>query len=261
MKLKKILVFLSIALILQGCSLFRTPTEEELRVNNIESLLRTACVSSSSSEIGFKLTANGAYELEVKTQTGNANVTIDASVLDRDNQGALNYVNEELRAAQDNQIRSCIKEQMPRILEELRTPEQKSAKCYREKSDAYVKSREFRTNEQTARASGPGWRGGRNTDDARLCYNGIQGYDNIEVSFKRTSCLGGRCRVDPIQTRIENGTAKACVKIKAWSQSHSGGGGGRVAGYLYGNVSRTLTKEIKSSIQAECDSRHNVTSA
>lgn len=260
MEIKRITFMLLLIFMIQGCTIFQPLSPEEQRVKNIESLLRAACVSSSNSEIGFKLKANGEYELKVQTQSGNADVSIDAAVLNRDNQGALNYINEELRASQDDSIRDCIKDQLPQILEELRTPAQKTARCYREKSDEFIAKIEFKTNEQSARAQAPGWRGGRNSDDATLCYSGVPGYDQIEVNFERTSCLGGRCNIDQIQTRVEAGTAKACVHMRAWSESNSGGGGGRVAGYLYGKVGRTLTDENKIAIRTECNTRYNVSS-
>ncbi|MFT4782173.1 MAG: hypothetical protein ACI9SD_001866 [Pseudohongiellaceae bacterium] len=256
MKFINITFLLIAALLIQSCSL----TPQEIRVKNTQSLLRTACVSSSSSEIGFNLTATGDYELKVTTQTGNANISIDAAVLDKNNQGALNYVNEELRAAQDDQIRECIKQQLPTIFDELRTPKQNASKCYREEADEFVIKSEFKTNEQSARANSPGFNGGKNTDNATLCYNGIIGYAAIEVNFRRTSCLGGRCGVGEIKTTIENNTAKACVNIEAWSESQSYGGGGRVAGYLYGNVSRVLTELAKQNIRTECSASHSVAS-
>lgn len=258
--IKAFAIFLMLAL-LQGCAIFDVfKPEEDRRVERIQALLRTACVSSVNSEISFKATGNGNYKIDVTSQSGNADLVIDASVIEKNTQGALSYADEELRSVQDENIRSCIKETLPTVLDELRTPRQKSAKCYREKTDEFVALRDFRTNEQSARASGPGPGGGRNTDDARLCYNGIAGYDKIDVNFRRTSCLGGRCRVGQIKTSMNQSTntASACVEMRAWSESGPFGAGGRVAGYLYGTVSQTLSDGQKESIRRECDARYHV---
>lgn len=255
MKLRDFLLGLSGILAIQGC----TTTPEERRVKNLQSMLRTACVSSSSSEIGLKIIGNGEYELSINSMTGDADVKIDASVFSKTDEGA-NYINEVLKAAQDDSIRECIYKQWPRIVDELRTPTQKSAKCYRDKTEEFVAKETFKTNEQSARADGPGWRGGRNRDSAELCYGGIQGYDKIEVNFRRTSCLGGRCEVGTINTNVTNGKATACVHMTAWSESASFGAGGRVGGYLYGSVSKSLTDSHKEKIRQECEARYNMQS-
>lgn len=238
-----------------ACASSNSP--EDRRVERIQNLLRTSCLSSNNSRISFNANLNGGYNLSVIGKSGDANLELDAEIINATEEGALNYADEKLRALQDSEIRTCIKDILPTILDDLRTPEQKSAACYREKIDHLLVSLDFETHTVSARAESPGLSGGKKTASAELCYNGLQGYDNINTNFKLTSCLGGRCSVSPIQNNVNQttNTASSCVKMEAWSQSSSFGAGGKVSGYLFGSVARTLTDEIKNEVSLECNRR------
>lgn len=104
-----------------------------------------------------------------------------------------------------------------------------------------------------ARAQGPGWKGGRNTDEESVCISVGLNQQIKGATTSETCCHGGRCSVT--EPMLSDGNRKVCVDTKAWSESNSGGGGGCAKYKLTVTYFDVATEEVKSGFEALCSAQ------
>ncbi|HEY3696771.1 hypothetical protein [Phenylobacterium sp.] len=105
-----------------------------------------------------------------------------------------------------------------------------------------------------ADAAGPGWKGGKNKGEETVCATIPPGYQPLgPTKIEPISCHGGRCSDGPITTvKAADGSTNICMKVKAWSESNSGGGGGSRKIRLFGEAERPITKAQTDEMRAAC---------
>ncbi|MET0008408.1 MAG: hypothetical protein ABW124_13030 [Candidatus Thiodiazotropha sp. 6PLUC9] len=104
-----------------------------------------------------------------------------------------------------------------------------------------------------ARAQGPGWKGGRKTDEKTVCISVGPNQQIKGGTTSNTCCHGGRCSVT--EPMLSDGNRKICVETKAWSESKSGGGGGCAKYRLTATYFDVATEQIKSGFEAVCSAK------
>jgi len=105
-----------------------------------------------------------------------------------------------------------------------------------------------------ARAPGPGLWGGQKTATEPNCLKAPPGYTIIgAVKVIPGGCNDSRCSISPVSySKSGDLVTQACVQIKAWSESKSGGAGGWNSAALTGTVGLPVNDKKRAQIRQEC---------